>query len=70
MAQKALQYIQELYKIERQAQCLTVKERRRLRQSRGKPKADEFHEWLIEHRTRIADNSARANAMDYSIKRW
>jgi hypothetical protein len=29
-----------------------------------------MHEWLTNHRLKIADGSAAAKAMDYSIKRW
>jgi hypothetical protein len=70
MAQTALEYIQQLYAIEREAQDLSTEERWRLRQSRGKPVAAQMHEWLINHRLKIADGSAAAKAMDYSIKRW
>jgi hypothetical protein len=70
MAKTALEYIQRLYEVEREAQNMSVEDRWRLRQSRGKPIASQMHEWLTNHRLKIADGSAAAKAMDYSIKRW
>ena len=70
MAHQALEFIQQLYEVEREVKDLSAEERWKIRQSRGKPIADAMHQWLLSHRLKITDGSAGAKAMDYSIKRW
>jgi transposase len=70
VAGEALQYIQTLYRIEREAADLDPAERFALRQEQAKPLADAFHAWLITQRTRVPNGSAIARAIDYSLKRW
>ena len=70
MAHQALEFIQQLYEVEREVKDLSAEERWKIRQSRGKPIADAMHQWLLSHRLKISDGSAGAKAMDYSIKRW
>ncbi len=46
LAEQALQYIGQLYEIERQVKDLATEERRRRRQEEAKPVADALHAWL------------------------
>jgi hypothetical protein len=70
MAQQALQFIQQLYEIEREVKNLSSEERLAIRQTRSKPIAELMHKWLLAHRPNISDGSAGAKAMDYTLKRW
>ena len=70
IAAQALQYITELYEVEREVKMLAADERYTIRQARGKPVADALHEWLLLQRIKITDGSATAKALDYSLKRW
>jgi transposase len=49
---------------------LTLQQRHLLRQQKGKPLADDLHIWLIAHRQKVPDGTAKAKAIDYSLKRW
>ncbi|WP_255611983.1 IS66 family transposase, partial [Marinobacterium arenosum] len=70
IAGQAVEYIKQLYQIEREAQSLTVADRQALRQARSKPIAEALHEWMRAHRLKVPDGSATASALDYSLKRW
>ncbi|RBP33579.1 transposase [Eoetvoesiella caeni] len=70
LAEQALQYIGQLYEVERQVKDLTTEERRRRRQEQAKPVADALHAWMRAQRERVPDGSATAKALDYSLKRW
>ena len=70
IAEQALRYISELYDVEREVKDLNTDERRQARQTRSKPLADAFHQWLVLQRQKITDGSATAKALDYSLKRW
>jgi transposase len=70
VGEQALKFFAALYEVEREAQALAPDERRRLRQERGKPIADDFHAWLQAQRARVPDGSATARAIDYSLGRW
>ena len=70
IAQQALQYISQLYDIERQAKHLDAQARRQMRQTQSKPLADAFAQWMGLQRQKITDGSATAKALDYSLKRW
>lgn len=70
LAQTALEFIGQLYGIEREAKDKPPDERLRLRRSRSRPIADAFHTWLLGQRARITDGTATAKAMDYSLARW
>ncbi len=70
MAKQALEFIQELYEVEREVKNLSTEERLAIRQRKSKPIAELMHRWLIAHRLEIPDKSVSARAMDYSIKRW
>lgn len=70
VAGQALPFFTALYDIEREAAALDVDERQRLRQRRAKPVCDALYEWLMAQRKLVADGSAIAKALDYSLKRW
>ena len=70
VAEQALKFFAVLYDIEREAQALDPGDRRRVRQERAKPIAEDFHVWLQAQRARVPDGSATARAIDYSLGRW
>jgi len=63
-------YFGDLYDIKREVRDLDVDERRRIRQLKAKPIADDLQAWLIAQRQKVPDGSATARAIDYSLKRW
>ena len=70
IAQQALQYIGQLYEVEREVKSLRADERLQIRQATSKPLADAMHEWMMLQRQKIIDGSATAKALDYSLRRW
>ena len=70
IAQQALTYIAQLYKVEREVKNLSADERLRIRQTESKPLLDALHQWMRLQRHRITDGTATAKALDYSLKRW
>ena len=70
IAEQALQYIAQLYAVEREVKNLHADERLKIRQARSKPLADAMHEWMRLQRQKITDGSATAKALDYSLRRW
>ena len=70
IAQQALAYIAQLYKVEREVKNLSADERLRIRQTESKPLLDALHQWMLLQRQRITDGTATAKALDYSLKRW
>ena len=70
IAEQALALIGQLYEIERQVQGASRDERWRMRQEHSRPVVDKLHRWLQEHRAKVAQGSATAKAMDYSLRRW
>ena len=66
----ALQYIGQLYDVEREVKNLHADERRQIRQAQSKPLAGALHEWMVLQRRQITDGSATAKALDYSLRRW
>jgi hypothetical protein len=70
IAGQACAYISQLYDIEREIKTLKPDERLKIRQTRSKPLADKFHEWMLLQRRQITDGTATAKALDYSLKRW
>lgn len=70
IARQALDYIGEIYDIERDAKALDPDDRWRLRQQRAKPIGDALHTWMLAQRSRVPDGSGTAKALDYSLKRW
>jgi transposase len=70
IAQTALEYIGQLYDIEREVRELTPHERLAIRQERARPLADALHQWMTYQRARVSEGSAIAKALDYSLRRW
>jgi transposase len=70
VAEQALVFFRELYDIEREVKDLDVDERRRLRQSKAKPIADDLKTWLMAQRQKVPEGSAIIKAIDYSLNRW
>lgn len=70
VAMQAVQRIAGLYRIEKEAREMTAPDRLCLRQQRSQPLWTELHVWLQLERTRVADGSSIAAAIDYSLKRW
>jgi transposase len=70
IAQEALERIGALYAIEVEGRDLTIEARTQLRQAQAQPRLAALHEWLLKTRRGVADGSATASAIDYSLKRW
>ena len=69
IAEQALLYISQLYDVEREVKHLPAEQRRDIRQTRSKPLADAFAQWMVLQRQKVTDGSAIAKALSYSLKR-
>lgn len=70
IAGEALDYFGKLYGVEREVVELDADERRKIREAKVRPIADELHALLTRQRHVIPNGSATARAIDYSLKRW
>lgn len=70
LAEQALGFFGDLYDVEREVKDLEADERRRIRQLKARPVADDLHTWLIAQRQKVPPGSATARAIDYSLNRW
>ncbi len=70
IAATAIEFIGQLYGVERDVKTLPPAQRLQDRQSRAAPIAKALHDWLIAQRTLLHDGTATAKAIDYSLKRW
>ena len=70
IALEALNRIAALYALEHQGKDLTVAARTQWRQEQSQPLLDSLHAWLCSTRMAVANGSATAKAMDYSLRRW
>ncbi|HSW19642.1 MAG TPA: IS66 family transposase [Ramlibacter sp.] len=70
IAATAIEFIGQLYGVERDVKTLPPEQRLHERQSRAAPIARALHDWLIAQRTLIPEGTATARAIDYSLKRW
>ena len=70
IAGQAVEYIRQLYEIERELAPLSSEARHEIRQSRSKPIVDGLHQWMQAQRTKVPSGTATAKALDYSLKRW
>jgi transposase len=70
VAQEALARIGKLYAIEQAGRELDAEGRRALRQREAKPVLEALFAWLYATRKGMAEGSATAKAIDYSLKRW
>lgn len=69
-AAKALEWIGLLYGIERKGKGFDIAARKQLRHDESLPILVQFHEWLTKTRATVAQGSAIAKAIDYSLRRW
>ena len=65
-----IQRIAGLYRIEQEARAMTAPDRLHSRQLRAKPLWEELQVWMKLERTRVADGSGIAAALDYGLNRW
>lgn len=70
IAGQALQYIAQLYEVERELRDLNTDDRLQVRKTKARPVADALDDWMRLQRIKIPDGSATAKALDYSLKRW
>ena len=70
VGESALKFFCELYNIEREVGGLDPPDRKRVRQEKSRKVADAFHQCLVGQRCKVPEGSARARAIDYSLKRW
>ena len=70
LAATAIEFIGQLYGIEREVKGLAAEDRLRERRTRAAPVAQALHRWLLEYRPKVPDGSATAKAMEYSLNRW
>lgn len=70
LAITALEFIGQLYGIEREVRDLPPDRRLDIRRTRAAPIARALHEWLMAQRVKITDGTATAKAIDYSLNRW
>ncbi|KVK85506.1 IS66 family transposase [Burkholderia sp. MSMB1498] len=70
IAEQALKYFGALYDVERDVAELKPDRRQAIRQQRSRPVADALHAWMVTQRKLVAEGSAIAKALDYSLKRW
>ena len=70
LAEQALEYINQLYRVEREVKDLPPDKRHAIRHEQARPIADALHQWMLIHRQKVPDGSSTARALDYSLKRW
>ena len=70
IAAKAVEYINALYELEREAKMLSSDERLVLRQEKSAPIVKALHDWLVGQRAALTNSTRTARAIDYSLKRW
>ena len=68
IAATAIEFIGQLYGVERDVKALPSEERLLQRRTRAAPIANALHDWLIAQRTLIPDGTATARAIDYSFE--
>ena len=67
---EAIRRFERIYRIERAIASLSSERRLEVRKLLTHKRWDALHEWLELERSRVADGSATARALDYSLKRW
>lgn len=70
VATQAVQRIAMIYRVEHEARELSAEDRLACRRSRAQPLWDELFVWLKLERSRVAEGSAIAKALDYSLNHW
>jgi hypothetical protein len=67
---EALKRFERIYRIERAIAKFSGPQRLQARKSMTAKRWEALHDWLQLERSRVADGSATARALDYSLKRW
>ena len=70
VGREAVQRFERLFRIERHIATLSAEKRHEVRQALTKKRWDAMHVWLTRERGRVADGSATAQAINYSLVRW
>ena len=72
LAEEALDYIKEIYEIERLAKSLnyTPDQTRAFRQEKAKPVMEGFKKWLDDHVAQIPPGSLLGKAFNYALNQW
>lgn len=70
IAATAVEFIGQLYAIEREVKGMAPEQRLEQRQRLARPITLALHTWLTAQRTKVVDGGATARAIDYSLKRW
>jgi hypothetical protein len=70
IAKQALDWIGQLYEIEREVKELDNPQRLAMRQARSQPLLEEFKTWLLARRVQLVHADVTARAIDYTLKRW
>lgn len=69
-AHMAVNYIRQLYKIEKESHDVTVDKRLEIRQKQAKPILDKFKQWLEKSLPQSPPQSAIGKAMSYALRQW
>jgi hypothetical protein len=70
VAATAIEFIGQLYGIEREVKDLPPDKRLEVRRTRAAPIAQTLRDWLVAQRVKVTDGTATAKAIDYSLNRW
>ena len=70
IAEFALQQFARVYAIKREVKELATDQRQAIRQQQTKTLLDALHQWMLLQRQKVPEGSARAKALDYSLRRW
>ena len=70
VAAEAIKRFERIYRIERAVVTLSGERRLEVRQALTTKRWNAMHDWLQLERSRVADGSATARAIDYSLRRW
>jgi len=72
LANEALDYIEKLYKIEREIRNLDVSKKTIERQQRSEPILNDFHKWLLTQSVSptVITDEGMSKAVSYVLKRW
>ena len=70
VAATAIEFIGQLYGIEREVKDLPPDKRLAVRRTRAAPVAQALRDWLVAQRGKVTDGTATAKAIDYSLNRW
>ena len=70
VAAKALEYMGQIYDIERSVVDASREVRYEIRSRRSRPIMEALRAWMVLQRSQVPDGSATAKALEYSLRRW